>query len=160
MDPDRFDTLAKSVATRRAVVAGLAAGLATTGGLTAAKKKRKCRDGTKCRVGKKTQCCTCKQRCTDAGCVDDPRTVRLTFTPFSGDPSFCTVSVEVTGFAAGTFDGSFVSDGGTRDVTVTVDESGTGSGLVDGGSLFTAAFGQARAIVDGLCSDKALTCGS
>jgi len=159
VDPDRFDTLAKSVATRRAVVAGLAAGFAAAGGEVAAKNK-KCKTGQLCRVGKKKQCCTCKQQCTAAGCAADPRTVGVAFVPFSGDPRFCSVKVEVTGFAAGTYDGTYVTDGGTRSVTVAVDESGTGSGLVDDGSLFTDAFGQGQATVDGLCSDKALVCGS
>ena len=159
MDPDRFDTLAKSVATRRAVVAGLAAGFAAAGGEVAAKNK-KCKTGQLCRVGKKKQCCTCKQQCTAAGCVADPRTVSVAFIPFSGDPSFCSVKVEVTDFAEGTYDGTFVADGGTRSFTVTVGTDGTGSGLVEGGDLFTAAWGQAQVTVDGLCSDKVLVCGT
>ena len=158
MDPDRFDTLVKSVATRRAVVAGLAAGLAAAGGEATAKKK--CKNGQRCRVGKKAHCCTCKQRCSSEGCVADTRTVSVTFIPFSGDPRFCSVKVEVTGFAAGSYGGTYVTDGGTRSVTVAVDESGTGSGLVDDGSLFTDAFGQGQATVDGLCSDKAIVCGT
>jgi hypothetical protein len=101
MDQERFDHLARGLAagaTRRGMVrklTGAALGgmlVAVGGGEVGAKKKR----GGGKRKRRQTQCTTCSDTCT--GAAENTPTKTLSFTP-TGDPNFCTVIVNLTGFA-------------------------------------------------------------
>jgi hypothetical protein len=194
MEQERFDQLARGLAagfSRRGMVrnlagaavggillaAGTGAAGATTrqrsgrkdrnrAGVSASRKKRRCKSpNTKCGKGKKAPCCTCQQDCSGNSCVPKSETVRVRFVPFSGDSNFCTIWVDVTGFADGPYTANVATGGRQYPVPITV-TSGTGSGIVDGGTLFqnnatSGSHNTVLATLEGVCSDTVpLTCAA
>ena len=104
MDQRRFDHLTRGLAsgiTRRGLVGNLTG--AAIGGILVAvgaseagakRRKKKKRGGGK-RKRRQSQCTTCSDTCT--GAAENAPTKSLTFTPAGSD--FCSVSVNLTGFA-------------------------------------------------------------
>lgn len=136
------------------------------GTASAAARKRRCKSpNVKCGKGKKAPCCTCQQNCSGGSCVPKSETVSVRFVPDGGDPNFCTIWVDVTGFADGSHTANVATGGRQYPVPITV-ASGTGSGIVDGGALFenSATCGcdlTVLATMEGVCSDLVpLTCAT
>lgn len=184
MEQERFDHLARDLAARRSRrgiarnLAGVAIGgilvaagvsetgarmtkhgrVASQGQAGASARKKRCKaPKTKCGKGKHAQCCSPGQRCVNDACVPDPRTVTLTWNPWTNpsapdDHGFCYPTIDVTNFAPGTYQG-FAAN---IDVTVVVGADGTGSGSAPN-SLIGSNSGDTVATVDGVASAEAST---
>ncbi len=177
MDQERFDHLARDLAagiTRRGMVrnlTGAALGgvlVAVGGGDAAARNKRKrgkrgavraqakgggggggkCPRANRCGNGKRAQCCTGNERCNGGVCEIDTRTVSLSFDTFDQFHTHCWVTVNVTGFAEGSYAG-FVDPLG---FTVDVGADGTGSWTSRTINTIWGAGGATEATVDGVSS--------
>lgn len=86
--------------------------------------------------------------CTGGACETDTRTVSLSFQSFDQYHTHCWITVQVTGFAEGSYDG-FV---GSHSFTVTVDAAGTGSWSSQSINTIWGAGGSIEATVDGASS--------
>jgi hypothetical protein len=141
MELERFDRLARDLAasmSRRGLVRDLAgaaiggilvaAGVSETGART--KKKNRCKSPKiKCGKGKHAKCCACSQRCVNNACLPKSGMVTLVWNPWVNptapdDHGFCYPTIDVTGFAPGSYQGF----AGNIEVTVIVGADGTGTG--------------------------------
>ena len=83
----------------------------------------KCPRANRCGKGKHAQCCTGNEQCNGGVCEIDTRTVGFSFDTFDQFHTHCYVTVQVTGFAEGSYAGAV----GFIEFTIQVGADGTGS---------------------------------